>query len=636
MPLNVDSQWRLEGAYDRPSYFASLREMHDFVETLPRNAGRMNGTCLQWKKRPHLLVCHDFQGGYTESLCEQGYTFERWACTDIMIYFSHKRVSLPPPGWIRAAHTHGTHILGTLIFEWDQSKNDLRILLDGFSPTWHTPVRAKLSMSLADELIHLAAHYGVDGFLINVETSLDLTPFPNPILQQLDCFHNASRLRKWVKYLTDKGKERLPVWHVVWYDSVTYPSGQLQWQDAMTPSNAPFFRAAQLGFTNYTWAHPEKCTAQDVLHPCLARTAAVANTNELAHSQVFIGIDVFGRNCFGGHDAFRALDMIRHKNSTDTSPEFSVALFAPAWTWEHDAPPARSWDAWWAEDCTFWEDGSHAITRYFANRAFPWHGNATYGYGFRTNFCIGAGTRWFMQGRQVHTGAWTDQGVSAPKPTLAWPHVAYALNKRGEHSCEKVSTDLCMDDAWSGTCSLSVRSDTFAYVPLLAVQPVPSEAPRDIALRICIKGGAHIEPCICIRERMHYGTVHVQDTLHGWRVYTVQYDMPHDAHTHDIHVLLGIEGAARIGQVELSRATCKDAESDAIWHDGSLTWADCVPWAACYELCTVGDAPEWIGTVSGTLDRTLIRLQGGDAETIVQVHSVGAWLHEPTMLVMPS
>jgi hypothetical protein len=39
--------------------------------------------------------------------------------TDIFIYFSHYRVSIPPSNYINACHQFGVHCLGTFITEND-------------------------------------------------------------------------------------------------------------------------------------------------------------------------------------------------------------------------------------------------------------------------------------------------------------------------------------------------------------------------------------------------------------------------------------------------------------------------------------------------------------------------------------
>ena len=69
-------------------------------------------------------------GGYLSDRFAQGadcgpvrpYTFAHWASIDIFVYFSHHLVTVPPPGWVDAAHNNGVVILGTIITEWDEGK----------------------------------------------------------------------------------------------------------------------------------------------------------------------------------------------------------------------------------------------------------------------------------------------------------------------------------------------------------------------------------------------------------------------------------------------------------------------------------------------------------------------------------
>ena len=136
--------------------------------------------------RPKLLVCHDYAGGYIEHswpevrctnagkrqrgmldhvhtlTCSHqmlqrcggdmrsAYRLSHWRCIDTFVYFSHHLVTLPPTGWVKAAHLHGTkvsmyrsadnpsivasmacavsqgmqcrQVLGTFITEWDAGK----------------------------------------------------------------------------------------------------------------------------------------------------------------------------------------------------------------------------------------------------------------------------------------------------------------------------------------------------------------------------------------------------------------------------------------------------------------------------------------------------------------------------------
>lgn len=68
---------------------------------------------------PRTLLCHDMKGGYLEDRFVHGtsdavnpYIFTHWAHVDSFVYFSHQFVTIPPVGWINAAHLHGVQILG--------------------------------------------------------------------------------------------------------------------------------------------------------------------------------------------------------------------------------------------------------------------------------------------------------------------------------------------------------------------------------------------------------------------------------------------------------------------------------------------------------------------------------------------
>ena len=75
-------------------------------------------------------------------------------------------------------------------------------------------------------------------------------------------------------------------WHVVHrYDAVT-TEGILHWQDTVNDLNQPFFEAADAIFINYTWK--ENTPGQ---------AAAVAGARK---HDVYMGVDVFGRNTYGG------------------------------------------------------------------------------------------------------------------------------------------------------------------------------------------------------------------------------------------------------------------------------------------------------------------------------------------------
>lgn len=67
-------------------------------------------------ERRRILVCHDMMGGYVDDRWVQGgandgaYAIWHWYLMDVFVYFSHDLVTLPPPGWTNAAHTHGVKV----------------------------------------------------------------------------------------------------------------------------------------------------------------------------------------------------------------------------------------------------------------------------------------------------------------------------------------------------------------------------------------------------------------------------------------------------------------------------------------------------------------------------------------------
>ncbi|KAN0064903.1 hypothetical protein ACQY0O_001960 [Thecaphora frezii] len=567
--------------------------------------------------RPRLLVCHDFQGGYAERPDRRGYSFEHWHLADYFVYFSHHRVSIPPVGWVSAADRSATKMLGTLIFEWSESKPALSQLLRG-------PLRTRLpykgpptfSPYYADLLISLALERGFTGWLVNVEVELDLgfscsgeawPPWVSQAVRRHEMRRNAERLRSWVDYLRREGQKRCRGWEVVWYDSVTR-DGHLAWQDAVTPSNADFFQAADGIFTNYTWARPPVQLPPGMLkealepyqqrqlegyrltgpgdggyHPALQLSGEVTDRIGRRRHEVMVGIDVFGRNCYGGMQSWRSLDMVgphrwRHrqrqsdggsdakalapKGSSLVAVEeprdqaeglgFSVALFAPGWTWEHDEPKRgqRSWDEWWSVDRRFWvggpsprptlgalslkeDDTGRPVSAFFPALAQrPERVARMASRVFYTNFSLGSGVRWFVGGRCVRDwtqagedddegdnpgkaekkderpSGWTDPAAWMPKPDLLYAESG-AVWRFDE------------EEAWSGGQSLLLEAAEAGWeVPICTVvvslgggAANEDGARIEASIRYRCEAGGEVWPRLCTSAAGVAGTL--QETSHG-------------------------------------------------------------------------------------------------------------------------
>ncbi|KOM39621.1 hypothetical protein LR48_Vigan03g300300 [Vigna angularis] len=314
----------------------------------------LNGGSSSLPQRRRLLVCHDMAGGYLDDKWIQGgtnpdaYAIWHWHLIDVFVYFSHSLVTLPPPSWTNTAHRHGVKVLGTFITEWDEGRTACNTLLS----------TKETAHMYAERLAELAADLGFDGWLINMEVNLDPGQIPNLI--------------EFVDHLSLTMHSSVPGSLVLWYDSVTV-EGKLNWQDQLNEHNKPFFDICDGIFVNYTWKED---------YPRLS--AAVANERKF---DVYMGIDVFGRNTYGGGqwNVDVALDLLR-KN------DVSAAIFAPGWVYETKQAPdfETAQNSWWGQVEKSWG----------APRNFP--GPLP----FYTNFDQGRGYHISVDGDNVSDSTW--------------------------------------------------------------------------------------------------------------------------------------------------------------------------------------------------------------------------------------
>ncbi|AQK93338.1 Cytosolic endo-beta-N-acetylglucosaminidase 1 [Zea mays] len=257
---------------------------------LPFNRASVPAPASPLPQRRRVLVCHDMEGGYRNDAAPQGgdkpdaYALWHWHLVDVFVYFSHYLVTLPPPCWINAAHLHGVKVLGTFIAEWDEGVKICKEMLA-------TEASAQM---YAERLTELAHTLGFDGWLINIEVNLDV--------------HFIDNLKEFVKHLTMTMHDAVPGSLVIWwYDAITV-NGDLDWQDKLNKYNKPFF---------------DENDPQD--------SATVAGDRKY---DVYMGIDVFGRNTFGGGQWTTnvALDLLK-------KVDISAAIFAPGWVYETKQPP---------------------------------------------------------------------------------------------------------------------------------------------------------------------------------------------------------------------------------------------------------------------------------------------------------
>lgn len=463
-------------------YFSSLAELD--IWAAGRTNQKLNGI-LEYTARPaqperrsgKLLVCHDYKGGYTESLSSLSYTFNFWSSCDIFVYFSHHRVTVPPPGWTTAAHRQGVKMLGTLIFEDDDEEDCLRLLVGNLPSSINGPAKSTprttvfpLSPHYAKLLAELACQRGFDGYLLNFEC-----PLRGGVEQ-------SRTLAAWITLLQNEILAKVGSHgEVVWYDSVIF-NGQLAWQDRLNSLNLPFFLSSSSLFSNYTWPpHYPNATAEYFLALDSALTGNAADSqpqvSRKSLNDIYMGVDVWGRGSHGG-GGFGSYKAITH--IAPDSLGLSVSLFGQGWTWESEQDkPGWNWDKWWEYESKLWVgpvSGELEVPEAPRRKGEPECPHGPFQplasffprnpppdplvLPFHTTFCPGVGRAWFVNGVRVNQtrNGWTNVNKQCSVGDLVWPKAPakWELGERDD-PVPAVLPTIYFEDAWNGGSSLSLR-----------------------------------------------------------------------------------------------------------------------------------------------------------------------------------
>ncbi|KAG4067212.1 hypothetical protein HA402_000203 [Bradysia odoriphaga] len=351
--------------------------------------------------RPEVLVCHDLAGNYRDDRFITGsrkwddYRFYHWAGIDYFCYFSHEYITIPTLPWINAAHNNGVKILGTVIVESSRG----RILLNEI-------LKSRTYMNdVVESLVLVAKTCQFEGWLLNVECSLDEDQIP--------------MLKDFVDNLTFRMHQEVPDGMVLWYDSII-ETGALSWQNELNNKNKSFFDLCDGILINYTWNEKN-----------LERTVQIIDEKGGDVHKVFIGIDVWGRGQLAKFQSHVTLAKIKKY-------DFSVGIFAPAWTFEDTkhlgvnifVPTGN-------ENCNkhfierndlFWE----RLWKYLLTtgpKALP----------FYTSFCLGSGKQQYREGLLSQSRPWYNLSHQSFQPSVpSTSFVRFFNDSYGGGSCLNV------------------------------------------------------------------------------------------------------------------------------------------------------------------------------------------------------
>ncbi|KAH8303918.1 hypothetical protein KR044_010945 [Drosophila immigrans] len=360
------------------------------------------------ENKRELLVCHDMMGNYLADRYFQSsqkfddYRFVHWSAVDYFCYFSHNYVTIPPSGWLNAAHRHGVAVLGTYIVEYNRGSQQLEEILAS---------RESVQRAVA-ALTRLCRHFCFEGWLVNIEHRVHPSNMPN--------------LYFFVDELRRVTESQVPHGRVFWYDSIV-ETGDLRWQNELNHKNVQFFVKSHGMLINYNWNDGN-----------LATSEATVREEEATVQRVFMGIDVFGRNQLARFDSAKTLARIARRG-------FSAGIFAPAWCYEslHDLGYSIHNN-----------EGDDEFNAAFLGRnekwwSTLWQSLATHPYRrlpFYTDFCVGSGRGSYECGTSA-PGGFFNLARQALQPSVP-------LHRNAEH---------CFDTAFGGGCALRILNYERAF-----------------------------------------------------------------------------------------------------------------------------------------------------------------------------
>ena len=402
------------------------------------------------------LVCHDFKGGYLEEERLEGtfhcrrlkqlpYVFLHWHAVDTFIYFSHHCVTIPPKSWIDIAHTNGVRILGTFITE-SREACDLLFERD------HAEVAAS-------KLAAIAEAHGFDGWLINIENDVA----------------NISQLVRFTSLVTKYMHDHSPWAKVIWYDAVTI-DGKLRWQNALNDKNRTFYHCTDGIFLNYWWHHVN------------------------AEKDVYYGVDVWQRGCQGKASLMsRNIDMM----TTLDRHGASSAIFAPGWTLESiegglDGKPfIQRIHHWLSHDIALWRGMCGPLPQ-MRKVTLP----------FYTNFCIGMGNAFYIDGTCVYRHPWCC--LTLQRPILCFPFTDAHLLIQWDFT-----------HVYSGGCSLRLEGkgedEVCMGVPLATLEATNK--------KICRVSLVYMTPSIGLELSLNHSRVVPLPPTSSWQMIEVDLEV---------------------------------------------------------------------------------------------------------------
>lgn len=345
----------------------------------------------------------------------EGYNFSYWQYIDTLVAWggsAGEGLIVPPSAdIIDSAHTNGVPVLGTVFFPPEDY---------GGKFEWMHEFLVKDkdgNFPMAHKLVEVAQYYNFDGWFINQETGNRGSDYINPELADL--------MKEFLEYLQKIKPKNM---EIVWYDSMI-DDGRVFWQNRLNQYNKNFLgeKGKELSdsmFLNFWWTEDR----YSVVDPNNDDNRLIYNVtgNELKESgdlakrmgrdkyDLYAGVDVQAN----GYNTPIKWNYLFPKNQEANT---SLGLYCPSWTYDS----SKTVDEFLQKESRFWvnEKGDPR-----SQSSEEWKGisnnivekSPITQLPFVTNFSMGNGEFFNVDGVQVSEKDWNHRGMMDILPTYRW------------------------------------------------------------------------------------------------------------------------------------------------------------------------------------------------------------------------
>lgn len=342
-----------------------------------------------------------------------GYNFSYWQYIDTLVAWGGSGgeglIVNPSADLIDASHTNGVPVLGTVFFP---------PLEYGGRVEWMKEFLVKDkngNFPMADKLVEVAKYHNFDGWFINQETGDRKTLQPEL----------AKSMKEFLAYIQKIKPDNM---EIIWYDSMI-DDGRVFWQNQLNDYNKNFLGTNKKTlsdgmFLNFWWTD-EKYSIIDpedtqnrlpytVTGNELKESAKLARKMKRSPYDLYAGVDVQAN----GYNTKIKWDYLFPKGQKANT---SLGLYCPSWTYDS----SKDFYEFLEKESRFWVSESGDPRD---NIESDWKGISNYivekspvtSLPFVTNFSMGNGNFFNVDGKQVSNSEWNHRGMMDVMPTYRW------------------------------------------------------------------------------------------------------------------------------------------------------------------------------------------------------------------------